>query len=121
MDPINLGNPANPSNPGNPSNLMPQKITYVTAADRSVEILDEPNGRAPAEAPSVAGKRDELGAGRNRDGAREVGHEDERPVEHGNEDEIATGVVVRDLRPELGDPGRDLRPVEVDVSDPGVV
>jgi len=42
-------------------------------------------------------------------------------VEHGNEDEIATGVVVRDLRPELGDPGRDLRPVEVDVSDPGVV
>jgi hypothetical protein len=45
----------------------------------------------------------------------EVGEEDERALEDGDEDEIAPGVVLCDLRPELLDPGEDLPLGEIDL------
>jgi hypothetical protein len=51
------------------------------------------------------------------DGPGEVGEEDERALEDRDEDEIAPGVVPRDLRPELLDPGKDLPLGKIDLSE----
>ena len=53
---------------------------------------------------------------RDRNGAREIGGEDERAFEDRDEDEIAGAVVGGDPRPELGDAGLDLRAGEVDLA-----
>jgi hypothetical protein len=51
---------------------------------------------------------------RDRDRAREVGREDERPLQDGDQDEVAVRVVVRDLAAELADARPDLLLGEVD-------
>jgi hypothetical protein len=53
---------------------------------------------------------------RDRHGARAVGREDERPLEDGDEQEVARGVVPRDLRPELADARGELLPGEIDLA-----
>jgi hypothetical protein len=52
----------------------------------------------------------------DRDRAREVGREDERPFENGDEQEVAARIVAGDLGPELADACRQLLPGEVDLA-----
>jgi hypothetical protein len=49
--------------------------------------------------------------------AREVGEEDDARLERSDEQRLPAGVVGRDLRSELLDPGRDLGGREVDLAD----
>jgi hypothetical protein len=56
----------------------------------------------------------------DRERAREVGQEDERALEDGDDDEVAAGVILPDLGPELGDPRLNLACGEVDVADRGI-
>jgi hypothetical protein len=58
---------------------------------------------------------------RDRDRAREVGREDERTLQDGDEDEVAARVVVRDLAAELADASLDLPLGEVDRTGSGTV
>jgi hypothetical protein len=58
---------------------------------------------------------------RDADGPREVGDEDERAAEDGDEDEVAPRAVPGNLDTEFIDPSRDLVPRQVDIADPGVV
>jgi hypothetical protein len=53
----------------------------------------------------------------DRQGARQVGDEDERRLQRGDEDRLEAVVVTGDLRSELLDPGLDLLPREVDLAD----
>jgi hypothetical protein len=54
----------------------------------------------------------------DRHGAREVGDEDDRGLQRGDEDGLEPVVVGADLRAQLPDPGRDLLRGQVDVADP---
>jgi hypothetical protein len=58
---------------------------------------------------------------RDRDCAREVGDEDERCFQRGDEERLAAGVVARDLAAELADARRDLGGGEVDLTDPRIL
>jgi hypothetical protein len=49
-------------------------------------------------------------------GSREVGREHERPLEDGDQQEVAPGIVPRDLRAELADACGQLLPGEVDLA-----
>jgi hypothetical protein len=51
-------------------------------------------------------------------GPRKVCEEDERAFEDGDKDEVAAGVVLRDLGPELLDTVEDLLLGEVDLTEP---
>ena len=46
----------------------------------------------------------------------EVGREHEGALEHGDEHEVASGVVARDLGSELADARRELLPGEIDLA-----
>jgi hypothetical protein len=54
----------------------------------------------------------------DRQGAREIGDEDDCGLERSDEDRLETLVVSRDLGAELLDPSLDLLPREVDLADP---
>jgi hypothetical protein len=68
----------------------------------------------------VARELDEVDRVGDRDGAREVGQEDEARLEQRDEQQIAAGVVARDVRAELGDAGVELRGREEDLANSGV-
>jgi hypothetical protein len=65
----------------------------------------------------VAGELDEVEAVQDRDGAREIGEEDEARLEGADEDRLEAGVVARDLRAELADASTELLRREIDVAD----
>ena len=50
---------------------------------------------------------------RDRDGPSEVGRKHERALEHGDQQQVATGVVAGDLGPELVDARRELLSGEI--------
>jgi hypothetical protein len=66
---------------------------------------------------SVAGQFDKIQLVQGRDRAREVGGEEQRAFQRGDEDEVAVRVVGRDFRPELGDARLDLLLGEVRLAD----
>jgi hypothetical protein len=45
-----------------------------------------------------------------------VGREHERTLEHGDQEQVATGIVAGDLGPELVDARRELLPGEIDLA-----
>jgi hypothetical protein len=92
----------------------------VTPRDREIEILDQSNLGLAAERPLIPCEDDEVESVGDLDRAREVGEEDERALENGDEDGLAAGVIARDLRPQLDDPCLDLVTREIDLSDPRV-
>jgi hypothetical protein len=57
---------------------------------------------------------------RDRDGPGQVGCEHERPLEDGDEQEVASGVVARNLGPELADARRQLLAGEIDLAGAGL-
>jgi len=65
----------------------------------------------------VPGELDELDLVRNRDRPREVGEKDDARFEQRDEQQLALGVVVRDLRAELLDASTKLLRREEDLSD----
>jgi hypothetical protein len=92
----------------------------VTPGDRKIEILDQADLGLAAEGAVVAREDDEVERVGDLDRPREVGQEDERALEDGDEDGLAAGVVGGDLRSQLVDPCLDLVTGEVDLSDPRV-
>jgi hypothetical protein len=92
----------------------------VTPRDREVEILDQANLGLAAEGAVIPCEDDEVERVGDLDRAREVGQEDERALENGDEDGLSAGVIVRDLRSQLVDPCLDLVTGEIDLSDPRV-
>jgi hypothetical protein len=92
----------------------------VAAGDRQVEVLDQADLRPAAERPVVAREDDEVERVRFVERPGEVGEEDEGALEDGDQDGVATGVVGRDLRSQLGDPAPDLVTREIDLADPRV-
>jgi hypothetical protein len=56
----------------------------------------------------------------DRQGAREVGEEDEARLEAADEDRLAPGVVGADLSAQLRDPRGDLGGRQVDLADAGI-
>jgi hypothetical protein len=94
---------------------------HVAATDVSVEILEQPHAARAAGTPAVvAGELDEVDAMHDRGGPREVGQEHEARLERADEERLPPGVVLGDLRAELGDACADLLRREVDLADPVV-
>src|SRR5207302_3767594 len=52
---------------------------------------------------AVARDRHEVELARDREVPHQVGHEEDGPLEHADQEQVAAGVVGRDLLPELGD------------------
>ena len=65
----------------------------------------------------VAGELDEVEAVQDRNGAREIGEEDEARLQGADEDRLQARVVARDLRTELAHTRTELLRREVDVAD----
>jgi hypothetical protein len=68
----------------------------------------------------VAGELDEVDLVRDRNRAGEVGEEDEARLQQRDQQEVALGVVVGDLRPELVDTTAQLLRPQEDLADVGV-
>ncbi len=66
---------------------------------------------------AVARELDEVERMRDRNRAREVGHEGDAGLQRADEERLAARVVVRELGPELPHPGRDLPRLEIDLAD----
>jgi hypothetical protein len=92
----------------------------VAPVDAHRQVLEQPNLPPSTAVPVVAGERDEVEVVDDGQGAREVSDEDDRRLQRGDEDRLATFVVGGDLRPELGDPGPDLLVREIDLADPRI-
>jgi hypothetical protein len=91
----------------------------MPAVDAHAEVFEQTHLPArPAAVPVVRGQVDEVEVVDDGQGAREVGNEDERRLQRGDEDRLEAVVVCGDLRSELLDPGLDLLPREVDLADP---
>src|SRR5438552_4067857 len=77
---------------------------HVATADVEVEVLEYADLLMPAhDRAAIAGKLDEVDRVEHRDGAGEVGGEDEARLERCDEHRFAVGVIARDLRSELPD------------------
>jgi hypothetical protein len=68
----------------------------------------------------VAGELDEVDLVGDRDGAREVGQEDEAGLQQRQKQQLAVGVVPCDLSTELPDTSPQLLGCEEDLADAGV-
>jgi hypothetical protein len=87
----------------------------VTAHDRGVEILQQPD-RARV-ATRVGGELEEVDAVRDRQRTREVGEEDGAGLERRDEQRLAARVGLGQLGAELADAARDLVTGQVDLPD----
>jgi hypothetical protein len=89
----------------------------VPAVDAHAQILEQPYLATAAPVSVVRRQRDEIEVVDDRQGAREIGDEDDCGLERGDEDRLQALVVGRDLGSELLDPSLDLLPREVDLAD----
>src|SRR4029453_9743996 len=80
---------------------------HVPALDVDVEVLQDPDDARRVGRCAVAGDRHEVDLARNAELAHQVGHEEDRSLQHADKQEIPAGVVVGDLGAELGDPSSD--------------
>src|SRR5204863_7937763 len=94
---------------------------HVASGEMEVEVLDDPDARAAAERPAVAGEIEEVHRVRDLDRPREIRDEDEPALEHADEEEIASLVVLGDLAAKLPDSLRDLLAGQVDIADPRIL
>jgi hypothetical protein len=67
----------------------------------------------------VARELDEVDLVEDRDRTGEVGEKDEARLEQRDEQQLAAGVVLRDLGPQLGDTGPELLRRQEDLTDAG--
>jgi hypothetical protein len=94
----------------------------VPAGNLAVEVLEQADPRVAAGicARGVARELDEVEAVLDREGAAEIGDEDETRLERRNEQRLLALVVPRDLGAQLSDTRMQLLPSEVDVTEPGL-
>jgi hypothetical protein len=95
---------------------------HVAALELRVQVLEEPDPARPAELRVCAEARelDEVDRMENRNRPREVGEEDDRRLERGDEQRLPAFVVARDPGAELADARLNLFRSEVDLADPRV-
>jgi hypothetical protein len=89
----------------------------VSAVDARIQVLEQPHLLATPAVAVVRREREEIERVVDRDRPREIGDEDDRRLQRGDEYRLEPVVVGSDLSPELRDSGLDLRGGEVDVSD----
>src|SRR5690625_4453491 len=88
---------------------------HMAAFDAGVDFLELSHLAAGDFGGAVGGELEEVDLAIDIDVAHEVGHEDERTVEHTDEDGLLAVIVGGDLLPELGDALLDGGRVEVDL------
>jgi hypothetical protein len=90
----------------------------MAPGDLRVEVLQEPDARVAAgiRVRAVGGELDEVDGMRDRDGAGQVGEEDETGLQRRDEQRLAPLVVACDLPTELTDACLQLPTREVDVA-----
>jgi hypothetical protein len=94
----------------------------VPAGDLLVEVLEETGlPLAPGLGAAVAGELDEVDVVEDRQRPGEVGQEDGRGLQRGDEEGFEAFVVGRDVVGELADSMLDRGRIQVDVADAGVV
>jgi hypothetical protein len=90
----------------------------VPATDLDIEVLQQADGRATARRGArVPGELDELELVGDRNGAREIGEEDNAGLERRDEDRFPAGVVSGDLVPKLAYARSELRRRQVNLAD----
>jgi hypothetical protein len=92
----------------------------VASVDAHLQVFQQPDLAPAAAVPVVARERDEVEVVDDRQRPGQVGDEDDRRLQRGDEDRLAALVVASDLRAELLDPGGDLLRGEVGLADPRV-
>ena len=90
---------------------------HVPALDVDVEVLEDPHDARGVGRGAVARDRHEVDLARDRDRAHQVGHEEDRALEHADEQQLAAGVVGGDLRAELADARLQALLVDQDLAD----
>ena len=91
---------------------------HVAARDLGVEVLEEADPRVAAGfRAAVPGELEKVEPVMDRDRPREIGAEDRAGLQRGDEQRLAVGVVVADLRAELGDAVGDRPGRQVDLAD----
>ena len=90
---------------------------HVPTGELDVQVLQQPDARVAAGvgARGIARELEEVEPVRDREGAREVGDEDEACLQRRDEQGLEAVVVSRDLGAELADARLQLLPGEVDV------
>jgi hypothetical protein len=95
---------------------------HVTIRDRSVQILQQPDPlMAARRGAAVAGKLHEIELVQRSDRSRQIGDEEQGPLERGDEHEVEALVIVGDLGAELADAPLDLLGGKVGLADAQVV
>ena len=70
---------------------------HVAALDRRVEVLEDPHDARGLRRRAVGGDGHEVDLARHVDLAHQVGEEEDRALEHADQQQVAAGVVARDL------------------------
>ena len=81
---------------------------HVLVLDGTRQVLRDLHDAARLRPLAVRAHAEEVDAQRQVDGAHQVGREDEAPLEHADQHQVASGVVARDVRAELADARGDL-------------
>jgi hypothetical protein len=92
----------------------------VTPVDAHRQVLQETHLPPAAAVPVVAGKRDEVEVVDDRQRPREVGNEDDRGLQRGDQNRLTALEVGGDLGAQLRDATLDLLSREVDLPDPRI-
>jgi hypothetical protein len=90
---------------------------HVAALERRVEVLEDPHDAGRVGRGAVRRHRHEVDLARDGDLAHEVGEEEHRALEHADQQQVAPGVVARDLLPELADAVLELVGLDQDLAD----
>src|SRR5207247_359195 len=89
----------------------------VAALDVDVEVLEDADDTRGVRGVAVARDRHEVDLAGDRQAAHQVGHEEDRPFQDADEQEVAAVVVRRDLLAELRDPPLQGVSIDQDVGD----
>jgi hypothetical protein len=90
----------------------------MASVDAHAQVLEQPDLLPTAAVSVVAGQGDDVQIVDDRQRTGEVGDEDERGLQRGDEDGLEPVVVDGDLGAQLLDPAVDLLGGQVDVADP---
>src|SRR5215207_4224037 len=93
---------------------------HVAPLDRRVEVLEDADDARGLGGRAIGGHGHEVDLARTVDVAHEVGKEEDRPLEHADQQQIALLVVARDLGAQLADPVLELVALDEDLADGGV-
>src|SRR4051795_5534380 len=93
---------------------------HVASRDRAVEVLEDPHHARGIGLRAVGGDRHEVDLAWDVDVAHEVGQEEDRALEDAHQQQVALGVVGRDLPVDLADLRLEVVGLDEDLADLGV-